>query len=613
MPEFRVTDPQTNQEFILTGDSPPTEEELLQIFPSPEPTPVQDAIAGSDAAGLVYGAARPAIGAFQLGAEAGDFLAEKMGLDPSMGENITSALSEFQESRARGRDNRFVDNPEVDAQLDLQSQPLFSDPDILPFAGEMGTGTALLARMKPAAGWITNALKGLGAGTGLAVLQPTAEDENFAAQKTSQGLLGGLMGAGVPLTASGIGGAWRRLTRRGQERQAGELAAETTGELTEDVITALETDSPPLGPRNSGEAAAEVGSAEFSALQRRASQMQPSTASARRQAQDAARINEIRELGGTPEALKTKIREAEQEIGVLYKNAFSEPIENTPALAEMLDNPYVQDAAREAKKIATSEGVEQGTTQYFHLIKKALDDIVGAPAAEGGLGPTQRRAAVNARERFLGALEEANPAYGVARQEAAELYRPISQMRIGQYLEEKLIPALNEAGGNAQQRGQVLAQALRDAPTIIRRATGFRGNQALEDVLEPAQLEMISNVVTDLGRIAQFEGLAKAGNARANQVMNEIFSEQAPNALSRPIMIMNAILRRTGDKASNRTLNILAEKMLDPTAMADIMKKATSQEAANLERALLVALSQSVGDYGGEGFTSAMDKLKGEE
>lgn len=610
MAEFTVTDPQTGRQVTLIGDSAPTEAELLEIFGPTEETPIRDRIAATDAAGLVYGATRPVTAAFQIGAEAGDFLAERLGLDPVMGEQITSGLREFQRSRQRGRENRFVENPELAEQLNLQRGPGAS-PDLLPMAAEMGTGGAILSRMKPATGWIARTLQGLGAGAGLSLLQPVTEDENFASQKASQGFVGGLMGAAVPLTASGIGGAWRRLTRRGQERAAAEAAVEAAGDRTDEIIDVLETGDDILGPQTAGQRASQAGSAEFSALQRQAGQMRPTQYSERARQQNAARINEIRQLGGTPEALKTKIDEAEREIGALYNRAFAEPLGTTSSLTQALDDPFVKDAIRDAKKIATSEGVEEGTTRYFHLIKKALDDIVSKPAVEGGLGPTQRRAATGARDRFLAALDEANPAYAVARQEAAEIYRPITQMRVGQYLEEKMIPALNDAGADNAQRGQVLANALRDIPNVIKRATGFRGTQELDQILEPAQLEMVSNVVDDLGKLAQYESLAKAGNQRSNQLLNEIFNEQAPNALSRPLMILNAILRRTGNRASERTLGILAEKMLDPAEMAKIMRQATSQEAAQLERAVLIALSQGVGDYGGAGFNEIVETIQG--
>lgn len=96
MPTYRVTDPETNRTLRLTGDSPPTEQELIDIFARVGSSPVRQTAApaappvpqnkrpGQDVARTIAPYARPvleyggALGGAILGGAAGAF-----GLNPA--------------------------------------------------------------------------------------------------------------------------------------------------------------------------------------------------------------------------------------------------------------------------------------------------------------------------------------------------------------------------------------------------------------------------------------------------------------------------------------------------------------------------------------------------
>lgn len=91
MPKYKVTDPQTGRSFQLTGDSPPTEEELTQVFSSASNVKQATPVAQQNPLEKIIGAGRQAVKFFQpaleqvgtqigtglaLGGEAGQLTAE---------------------------------------------------------------------------------------------------------------------------------------------------------------------------------------------------------------------------------------------------------------------------------------------------------------------------------------------------------------------------------------------------------------------------------------------------------------------------------------------------------------------------------------------------------
>lgn len=185
-------------------------------------------------------------------------------------------------------------------------------------------------------------------------------------------------------------------------------------------------------------------------------------------------------------------------------------------------------------------------------------------------------------------IARAVPEFGEAQRLFSDLSRPIDRMNIGRYLQDRLIPALNDAGASLPNRASVFATAMRDLSENVAPATGFKRGGGLIDMMTPDEMATIQRIGSGLARDADVQMLGRAGQGKVTQKIGNIFSDQLPNALNRKVMIINAILRRTGVGATERTMNALSIKMQDPAAMADIMEKATAAERRAIERAFIM-------------------------
>jgi hypothetical protein len=190
-------------------------------------------------------------------------------------------------------------------------------------------------------------------------------------------------------------------------------------------------------------------------------------------------------------------------------------------------------------------------------------------------------------------IAKAAPEYGEAQRLFADLSKPIDRMNAARYIQDRLIPALNDAGAEAPQRAAAYAQAMREMNESVSRATGFKRGGGLADLMTPDEMQELTKIGRGLARDADVQRLARAGGRRGTDLVNEMFSEQSPNALSRPLMILNAVLRRTGAGASERTMGILADAMQNPQEMARIMAMATDAEQRAFERGMILYLTNN--------------------
>jgi hypothetical protein len=558
-------------------------------------------MAGGDAARFYAGRAEPIVGAIQIGAMGVDAIRREMGQDSNIATAIGQQWKRLKEYQSGGR-------PDPEAF------------DAARMAGNVVTGVQAAARVPQATSVPGRIAQGSAVGATLSATQPALSDSPVA-ETISQATTGAVVGAAVPALGAVGRMAYDRFIPGGVERSAARLANLAAGDRQPQVVAELRRSA--AGQRagtvrpniTAGEAAAPAGSAEFSALQQQAMQrVDPSVRVGIDRAASRIRESQLRSIGGTSDTLQAAQARVSQQVGALYKTAFEQPFKRTAAITASMRDPFVIQAERSIRPVAASQGIKRGSSEYMHLIKKGLDDIVSAPAIEGGLRPTQQRAAAIARDRFLTAFEKANPAYSQARQQSAELYRPLGQMQVAQNLEQRLSAPIVDQGGNvATQRAASFAQGLRDAPGTVRRATGFRGQQTIEDVMTPDQMATINRVGRDLANRADFDELARAGTTRVNAMLGNMYAKQVAPMLSRVMMIANNILKRTAVGASERGMKVLAEKMQSPAEMARIMEAATAAERVQINNLLNAISSQSAGRGVTDGFGFAEQLMRRSE
>jgi hypothetical protein len=413
-------------------------------------------------------------------------------------------------------------------------------------------------------------------------------------------------------------GAINALERAATGGKANVLLEAAEGRAPE-IINALRQ-QPQIVPGatpTAGEAAAilasegrKVPATRFAALQESAERILPSEYMARRLEQDAARAAAIRQVGGTPVQLQTarKIREATAQtnygaagkqlvdadevfMGLLSRPSMNKVIDRASKLAAERNQPFeIGKNIPEQRVSAPGEagmggmGIAAAETtvpaqfaeypvQSMHYMKMAFDDMIRDPATFG-IGKSEAAAIAGTRREFLNWLEGKADAYKGARQTFARQSGPINQMEVGQYLESKLVSALQ---GEEKLRPAAFAGAVEAAPQTIQRAiAGAPRYENLSDVLTPGQIKVIEDIRKDLSRQAQYREQARAARPAgpsAERAGTALLVDVAggvtmPTLLNRVATVANAIMKRLAGKVDRKLAIRIATDMLEPETAA---------------------------------------------
>lgn len=424
-------------------------------------------------------------------------------------------------------------------------------------------------------------------------------DSDYWSTKAAQTAGGAAAGAVIPAAwegAKAVGRGVRNVVQPymgqwGADQAAGRLANIATGPNKNSVIAELRGAQPIVPGSNptAGQAAVPANSAEFSALQKMASERAPSEyfgPAGIEGAQNQARIQALRTVGQTPQALDTAINARSAAANADYGAAYQQALKADPQLLKLMENPYIKDAIPDALKLAEAKGISPKTdlTQFLHYVKISLDKMSNR-TGDTALANTERAAVQNAKDNLLSWVATKNPSYEAARANFAAASKPINQMQVGQEIENRLVPALSE---DVKQRAAAYAQALRDAPGTIKRATGQPRFESLDQIMNPQQMQTLGNVQKDLARNATFEQLAAKGEQKARKLIGEAIPDMQPTGFfSIPLSFARGVYNRVTGHATDKVMQDLATRMQDPKKMAEIMQNANPYERKALVDALM--------------------------
>lgn len=459
-----------------------------------------------------------------------------------------------------------------------------------------GAGATSGAKIAPTLGG--KVLQGAGMGGAFGAATPVSSD-NYGSTKLAQTAISAALGGALsgfipPVMQAGksvggwIGGHMSPYLPGGGRRSGIQLANEMAGSRQPEIARLLQEGRNPLGRGTAGEIASPAGSAEFSALQKVAGMRNPSERVAGTVAANQARQQALRSIGGSADDLANAQAYRGGVGNADYSRAAQQPFAPTQEFTRLLDNPFIKSALSSVDDVANSQGIQKGTTEYYHLVKKSLDGILSTPAKQGGLDPFLRTAVSNVRRRFISELEKSNPLYKTARTRFASNSQPINQMQVGQQLENSLVPSVSDIGNSAaRQRASTFATALREAPRTVKRATGDSIYQSLDDVLTPNQMQVVNNVSDDLARSANYETLANAGTQAAREGAQDVGSASAPKLLDRAFVLFNSAFSKLSNKATGNAIDYLDDIMRNnPQELGRLMAKASPEE----ESAILTVL-----------------------
>jgi hypothetical protein len=346
----------------------------------------------------------------------------------------------------------------------------------------------------------------------------------------------------------------------------------------------------------------------YAALQDQVSKLMPREYMERNQANVNARSEALGKIAQDEAAIKTAENARQSVTKPLYGKADKQLILADDTLNTLLTRPSMNKAMARAEALAKernesfqigknvpeqkvasaivdAEGrpldVKTIPAEYakfngrsLHYLKLAMDDLIKDPQTFG-LGSNEISAIKNTRTEFLKWFEDKSNNYKAARETYAEMSKPINIMQVGQYLEGKLKPAVETSVG---ERAGVFSEALRNAPTTIKRSTGQPRLSSLDQILEPNQVKVIEGIRNDLAREAEFTKQAREGG-RAGEVFPAVETARIPNFMSRVTTVANTILTKLQGKIDKKLALELATEMLDPNAAAAAMEKALARQA----------------------------------
>lgn len=373
----------------------------------------------------------------------------------------------------------------------------------------------------------------------------------------------------------------------------GRAYLEAAGDKADEIISLLRQNREivPGSRPTAGQAAVPAGRAEFAALQDSAAKVDPSAYLARSDQQNAARLAAVRSVGQDKAALSsaegTRAANAAQNYAAVADDVV---VPADDSIKAILGRPSMEKAIERAKVLASEQGgtfagVQGGVTvRNMQNIKMAMDDMLKSPE-QFGLGASEAKAIGETRTQFVRWLNQKSPGWERARTQFATDSAPINQMKVGQELEEKLIPALSE---EAKQTATTFAGAMRNAPRTLKSATGQPRYQELSEVLTPQQLGVVQSVQDDLARLSRFGTMAQAG--RGSAAASEVASasmEQAVGGkvrlgiLDRAAMIANTLITRAEGKINKKLASEIAVEMMNPPKVAESMAAAAKRRAQN--------------------------------
>lgn len=163
----------------------------------------------------------------------------------------------------------------------------------------------------------------------------------------------------------------------------------------------------------------------------------------------------------------------------------------------------------------------------------------------------------------------------------------INQMEVGQELQKRLGGTYDvEAAGR-------FAIGLRDAPALIKRATGQNRFEKIEDILTKEQTATVNRVYADLLRKNKAEELAKKVKQTGQVQFND---QELPQFLDRAITVAKSILN-TIRRGSQKELDAkLAELMLEPQKLAAFLETLPKKDASVLGQVIATRVSPEVRD-----------------
>lgn len=402
--------------------------------------------------------------------------------------------------------------------------------------------------------------------------------------------VGALTGKVIETGARAAAGGINYLATSAPTRALNEMAAGYGPELVQAARTAPRY--PGVAP-TFAEATVDVPAPRVQAVGKQAREIQPEVETVRGRAQQQKMLADLERISGTPAQREAADKARNAQAKVDYGKAFPKIVQEDAQLTDLLKRPSTRKAFNRAVKLARESGeafdlnagVAGAPAEYkvrnLHRVKQAMDDLLTNPE-RFGIGASEAKAIGDTRAEFLNWLEGNVPEYKTARENYAKASKALARQEWGAYAIEKLTSAMS---ADAPLRARNFANAVRDSlsdqkgPAALRRAVGGGARYAdLSELLTPAEMDGVSQIVAQLGREEQAAALAQLGSKAAPDLGVIPEPGKKIQFLERTLtvaqFVYDKIVRRLGEEKGKE----IALAMLNADTMADLMEKAVKAQ-----------------------------------
>jgi hypothetical protein len=282
-------------------------------------------------------------------------------------------------------------------------------------------------------------------------------------------------------------------------------------------------------------------------------------------AQREAQIKSIQSIGQTPADLAEAIKARGETTAPMYEGVKVQqgPI-NTQPVIDVIDKA-VKENPLNRPLVSALTGLKDNISKSANAgdLSSALDDV------KAMLGSQDNKFIKGQLTDVKDALSAALPGYGEAQAKFKEMSQPVNTMQIGQQLEGALTSPLSEN----QTRPGVFANAVANAPTTIKKATGDARFATLSDALETGDSLKVSQVLQDLSRTQEFKALAAKGAEQVKD-LGKAAIPRSPSFFSAWATMANKVMDALEGKINQKAAMEIADAMMRPETAATAIEKA---------------------------------------
>lgn len=249
----------------------------------------------------------------------------------------------------------------------------------------------------------------------------------------------------------------------------------------------------------------------------------------------------------------------------------------SPALEALKGNPVIDAAAKEARTLAASQGVNLAdpmtTLDGLHYMKLAIDNQFKNRAATTALNKYSDSALNSTKENLLAAIEGTanqpgvSPLYGLARQQHAALSEPVNQAKVLNAMQETLAKS---TGG--ERVGPFLDVMGKGENALLKRANQNPRFGGIEEVLTPEQMGAVSKVTGELTRDAKIAKEAQEGAVALKAILDENKSKvRLPNFMNVKATVANETIGILEGRLDKKVLEVLKKGFESGTNMEELL------------------------------------------